>query len=60
MKTLRMIVVGLVVAAVMSITGCTLVGASIETSGYGVTLKANVAGFSTETGFELPGTEEDE
>lgn len=57
MKTLKIALVSLMIVA---LTGCTLVGASLESEGYGFTVKAEVAGFSTETGFELPGTEEDE
>lgn len=54
MKTLRMIAVGLMIAAVMGITGCKVVNFRLDVSAAGIEVHAGVAEFDTSAKVELP------
>lgn len=54
MKTLRMIAVGLVVAAVVGITGCKVVNLQLDVDAGGIKIHAGVAEFSTTHELEIP------
>ncbi len=54
MKTMKMIAVGLIVAGVMTFTGCKVVNFRLDVSAAGLEVHAGIAEFDTSAKVELP------
>ena len=50
---MKIAMIALLMAGLLFIAGCTVLGASVESEGLGIKVKGSLAGLSTETGLDL-------